>query len=370
MRGKELMAVANGPIIVVSDTHIGLQKSTPKRFAHFLEWLKKGLKTGTLPIVTLAGERENADPPEKLILLGDLFELWESRAADYANPVLDGSGVLDTLAHLPCDKIYVPGNHDDTAARYFKIDAVQNGHDFKVTPKHYPEQKEGERIGNMTYFFLHGHRFSRLWTPGVLKSFDFVRRSAYKAHEASPRTLRVGISVFGLVVILAQFSALGALWANLLRRLPAFVVFLLTVGTIVGWIVSAILAFAQVWRWLQRLWYTVNSERPSPLTERRFLNRVVGTLKYLNVGDLINLHYYRQVKDTIAADVVVFGHTHIPEISPPNADGTGKRFVNTGSWLKSNVLAYDTFAYIGEDGPRLLRWDDRARIAREFERSS
>jgi UDP-2,3-diacylglucosamine pyrophosphatase LpxH len=362
--------VANGPIIVVSDTHIGLQKRTPKRFAHFLEWLRKGLTTGTLPIVTLEGERENADPPEKLILLGDLFELWGPRAADYANPVLDGSGVLDTLVHLPCDKIYVPGNHDDTAARYFKIDAPQNGHDFRVIPKHYPEQKEGERIGTTTYFFLHGHQFSRLWTPGVLKSVDFVGRFAYEAHEASPRALRVGLTVFGLLAILTRLRTLGALWANVLRRLPAFVVLLLTVAMAVAWVVSAILAFAQVSRWLQRLWYVVNPERRSPLTERRFLNGIVGTSKYLNVGDLINLHYYRQVKDTITADVVVFGHTHVPEISPPNVGGTGKRFVNTGSWLNSDVLAYDTFAYIGQDGPRLFRWDDRARIAREFERSS
>jgi hypothetical protein len=68
--------VASGPIIVVSDTHIGLQKRTPKRFAHFLAWVNKGFATGRLPIVTLEGERKHADPPEKLILLGDFFELW------------------------------------------------------------------------------------------------------------------------------------------------------------------------------------------------------------------------------------------------------------------------------------------------------
>jgi len=362
--------VANGPIIVVSDTHIGLQKRTPKRFAHFLEWVKKGLTTGTLPIVTLEGERKNADPPEKLILLGDLFELWEPRAADCAGPVFDDSGVLDLLVHLPCDKIYVPGNHDDTAARHGKINVLQNGHDFRVISKHYPEQREGEQVGNTTYFFLHGHQFSRLRTPGVLESFDFVRRFAYEAHEASPRALRVGLTVFGLLAILTRLRTLGALWANMLRRLPAFVAFLLSVGSIVAWVFSAILAFAQVWRWLWRLRGAVKPERRSRLTERRFLNRIVGTSKYLNVGDLINLHYYRQVANTITADVIVFGHTHIPEISPPNVGGTGKRFVNTGSWLASDVLAYDTFAYIGKDGPRLLRWDDKARIAREFERIS
>jgi UDP-2,3-diacylglucosamine pyrophosphatase LpxH len=362
--------VANGPIIVVSDTHIGLQKRTPKRFAHFLQWLNKGLTTGTLPIVTLEGERKNANPPEKLILLGDFFELWGPRDADYANPVLDGSGVLDMLVHLPCDKIYVPGNHDDTAARYFKIKVPQNGHNFRVIPKHYPEQKEGERIGKTTYFFLHGHQFSRLWTPGVLKSFDFVGRFAYEAHEASPRALHAGLTVFAILSILTRLRTLGALWVNLLRRLPALVALLLTVGMVLAWVVSAILAFAQVWRWLQRLWFAVNPERPSPLTERRVLNRIVGTSKYLTIGDLINLQYHRQAKDTIKADVVVFGHTHMPEISPPNVAGTCKRFVNTGSWIKSDARAYDTFAYISKDGPLLLRWDNKARIAREFERGS
>jgi UDP-2,3-diacylglucosamine pyrophosphatase LpxH len=361
--------VANGPIIVVSDIHIGLQKKTPKRFAHFLAWLNMGFATGRLPIITLEGERASLNPPEKLILLGDVFELWGPRAADYANPVLDGSGILDTLVHLPCDKIYVPGNHDDSAARYFKINAHQNGHDFRVIPKHYPRQKGGERIGDTTYFFLHGHQFSRLLTPSVLKSVDFVGRFAYETHEASPRALRVGLIVFGLLSILMRLHALGAPWANFLKRLPTFVTFLLTVGTIVAWVISALLAFAQVWRWLQRLLYAIYPERQSPLTERRVLNRIVGTSKYLNVGDLINLHYYQQGRDTIRADVVVFGHTHMPEISPLNVGGTGKRFVNTGSWLKSDARAYDTFAYIAEDGPRLLRWDDRKRIAREFERA-
>jgi len=57
-----------------------------------------------------------------------------------------------------------------------------------------------------------------------------------------------------------------------------------------------------------------------------------------------------------------------------NIQGTNKKgFVNTGGWVESysrtegQVRPHDTFAYIDENGPQLLQWDDITGTAHEFE---
>jgi predicted phosphodiesterase len=371
---KERTIVESGPIIVVSDTHIGLQKGSAVRLTHFLEWLNKGLTAGTLPIQTSSGAFKDLRAPEKLILLGDFLDLWGPRAADYTIPIRDGYGILDSLFHLPCDKIYIPGNHDDVATRYFGIDARQNGYHLTIVPKHYPEQKEGVQIGNKTYFFIHGHQFSRLWgVRGVLKFFDFFGQFSYESYKMNKWALRVGFVVFllsliGLIILLlslmvAPLYAILIQWASLLGKLPVTATALLAVV----WVILGIFGFAFVWRKLQVLWYLIHPERGSDLTKARAFNRLIGKPKYRKIGELINGHYYRQGKDTITADVIVFGHTHVPELSPALEAAKGKMFVNTGSWIEGNFFQYDTFAYVDENGPQLLQWDDEERTAREFE---
>jgi UDP-2,3-diacylglucosamine pyrophosphatase LpxH len=364
--------VDNGPIIAISDTHIGLQQGSAVRLAHFLEWLKKGLNAGTLPIYTSNGESKNLRPPEKLILVGDFFDLWGPRAADYTIPIKDGYGILDSLFHLPCDKIYIPGNHDDVASRYSGIDARQNGHSLTVVPKHYPQQKEGLQIGSLTYFFIHGHQFS-LWRAGVvLKFFDFFGRFSYESYEVSPQTLRVGFIVFllsliGSIIFLfslafAPLYAILSQWTSVLGKLPVLVTALLAVV----WVILCIFGLAFVWRKLQLAWNLIHPPHGFRFMESRVFNLLIGKPKYRDIGELINGRYYRQGKDTVKADVIVFGHTHVPELSPALEAAKGKMFVNTGSWIEGTFFQYDTFAYIDEEGPQLLQWDDDAQTALEF----
>lgn len=54
-------------------------------------------------------------------------------------------------------------------------------------------------------------------------------------------------------------------------------------------------------------------------------------------------------------DVVVFGHTHKPEIS----DVPGGVYVNSGNWMRSS-----TFVVIEEGSVSLRRWHDRSEIGR------
>lgn len=57
------------------------------------------------------------------------------------------------------------------------------------------------------------------------------------------------------------------------------------------------------------------------------------------------------------ADVIVFGHTHYPEMCKPKK-GRLKLLVNTGSWIKqtNDEIDFDTFAYIDETS-RLVFFD-------------
>ena len=66
------MALGDGPIIVVSDTHFGFELKSKKRFGNFLLWL-----TSPKPkILTLKGEERTPEAPSKIILLGDILEKW------------------------------------------------------------------------------------------------------------------------------------------------------------------------------------------------------------------------------------------------------------------------------------------------------
>jgi UDP-2,3-diacylglucosamine pyrophosphatase LpxH len=359
--------VQRGPIIVVSDTHIGRQSESACRFEHFLDWLRAGLLAGTLIFHTQDGALKEVTAPEKLIILGDFLELWGPREADYANPVADGYRILDSLYHLRCDKIYVPGNHDDAAARYCRIDARQAGHHFTVIPKHYPDSHEGEQIGAKTYFFLHGHQFSRKWGARVVKFFDFIGQFSYASHAASPRALQAGFVVLLLSIILGPFSLLVKPWAYLLEELPVFVTAIMA-GV---WAVLCVLGVAWIWRRLQIAWNRPGREHMAGLTESGKFNRFIGKPKHVGIQEVVNRRYYDRGRDTINADIIIFGHTHMPELCF-EVKGTGKPggkrkgFVNTGSWVE-NSHQHDTFAYVGDEGPQLLQWDEETRTVREFE---
>jgi len=246
-RGADYMPI--DPILVVSDTHIGFQPKSAERFAHFLQWVGDRLRPAEgdgqnlagLPITTLDGVQKNLKAPKTLVLLGDFLDMWAPRNADYTSPVRDGYGILDVLFHLPCDKIYVPGNHDDVAARYVRIYPDQNNHPFTVVPKYYPQEavKQGVQIGGLTYFFLHGHQFSKLWGVPVLKFFDFVGRTSYESYEVSPGALLVGIAVLAFSVLLGIYSWIFPSWLSLLGQLPTAAAALLAIV----WVTLGVLGF-------------------------------------------------------------------------------------------------------------------------------
>jgi UDP-2,3-diacylglucosamine pyrophosphatase LpxH len=73
--------------IIVSDVHLGSEKCNQKEFCHFLEWVR-GLEIK--PEVIKCKDKEiKIKKPDKMILLGDILELWGPRDGDRDNVIKD-----------------------------------------------------------------------------------------------------------------------------------------------------------------------------------------------------------------------------------------------------------------------------------------
>ena len=150
---------------------------------------------------------------------------------------------------------------------------------------------------------------------------------------------------------------------------------------LLGWGFLVFLSAVWIFSWVTRLYYhTTCPGFPSALRDAE-----------IEIVELSARANFRKEIDTINADVVVFGHTHVPE-KCYDVEGTKKQLVNGGSWItyedrKSDCglidrlrlgvrrsklrkrhkgNAHDTFVYIDRDGPLLLRWDDDENCVREL----
>jgi predicted phosphodiesterase len=108
-------------IIVVSDLHLGGNEDpgTAERFCAFLDFLNEGISLGKLPrseCPSAKGDKPAKKvfyPPEKIILLGDFLELWDSRDSDRNHAMLDMFFPFLKMQNMDCDVVYVTGNHDE-----------------------------------------------------------------------------------------------------------------------------------------------------------------------------------------------------------------------------------------------------------------
>lgn len=116
-------------IIVVSDLHLGGMEDpgTGERFTRFLKYLSTDFIS--VPVICQSGNTTKTDeparnkrlfPPEKIILLGDILELWDSRNQDRNCSFLDAFLPFLTMRDMDCDVIYVTGNHDEDVAEFIE----------------------------------------------------------------------------------------------------------------------------------------------------------------------------------------------------------------------------------------------------------
>jgi UDP-2,3-diacylglucosamine pyrophosphatase LpxH len=356
------MTISDGPVIVVSDTHFGFESESKARFGNFLQWLA----TSDRKILTINGEKI-LEAPSKIILLGDILEYWAPRNGDASLALKDSFDPFNLLFTLTPEIIYISGNHDHVIGSY-EDDYVLENRRLLVRSDHYPDdlstkpgkKYKGEQIGDKTYFFLHGHQLDFFRFSAVLRFGDFMGQNIAMSRNAKRSTW------FGAVLLV--FSVLAALLTNRFPRLFKRLAGFLQSESLLSFPVTVVFLLWGFFLFLGVLWiFGVLARAYYEYT------RHLGQIRYrskssqrIDVQELILKHHYKAEKDTIDADVIVFGHTHVPEVSPADAYGTHKRFINSGSWIKYSDRRFDTFVYIDRDGPLLLQWDDGKRSVREI----
>lgn len=150
-------------IIVVSDLHLGggEDTGTSARFCRFLDRVAK------LDANTLVDDM-HVYPPAKVILLGDIFDLWDPRDQDRDNVYIDGIAPFLKLGGLGCDLVYVTGNHDeDIGDIRHALDRRSMGHSMplldntrmSIYKRIYPHIDHCLEFGGIRYSFPHGQQF-------------------------------------------------------------------------------------------------------------------------------------------------------------------------------------------------------------------
>ena len=161
--------------IVVSDVHLGSDSSNQSEFCDFLEWVR-GLNNQSKKVNYNDSECKDSEvtiiKPEKMVLLGDILELWDPKDGNRDNVIMQGMKPFSILSEADFEKIYVVGNHDDSLGEledYVNFVALPNGTKFEVHDSHYPEADKQTGIprgfnagkGDRKYFFLHGQQFDK-----------------------------------------------------------------------------------------------------------------------------------------------------------------------------------------------------------------
>lgn len=362
--------MSNGPVLVISDIHLGFEDESSKRFQDFTEYLTEWVRNRETTIEETdnnTGEKtiEKLAEPQKIILLGDMLDLWISRDSNTLRPYLQSFNPLSSLIALNREIVYLVGNHDwivkhyDTGKPYQLPDRAP----FTVYGDTYPPKAHGrmigERIGKRTYLFLHGHQFDPIFRhQSMLRFGDFMGFSSANAGGLK------WFTVFGGVVFLATLClVLSPLLVNWLPPLltslaahlqdPVFAVITL----FFGWFVAAIVFFGVLWLFnmLARAYYGY-SLWPGLTRKGKDLFQLRGK----TLHEIIGTFHFDKVARNVDAEIIITGHTHMPKIyTHPN--WPDKLVINCGSWIEQRGNKRDTFVYIDGRGPRLLQWHENGR---------
>ncbi len=229
---------------------------------------------------------------------------------------------------------------------------IGRGYDHSIDPRYM-------KVGKTTYYFIHGHQFDR--------SFKFFGRlSAIPGLMASlNNSLTPWLPPKGLGSIIAFLILL------LISRAGPSSFFILSSQSIIFFVVviaTGLIGIPKVFTALQGpLWkYVVNpiwralgytgkhSLKPKYKTGRELTRAGSWWSKlFYDRGS-----FYDPSKDTIQADAIVLGHTHVPEISLPDETGISKALINTGSWVTDDKpTPKNTVVAIDNKGTALLKWE-------------
>lgn len=345
------MGDAKKSIIVVADTHFGLYTDSeacdPNAFADFLDWIKD-IEEGKKRELKI-GAWDSADaettlvlePPEKIIFLGDILELWTaSNEAVFSSTMY----IIQLLSKLNCEKIYVLGNHDYdlflsiTREGGNKISYPLGASDITIIEKEYWISKGGEN-----YCFLHGQQFDKLFALPSWKFMGPIRKAALAFGDYAWILVALCLANFILQTIVGAWGVTDMVLTLLLIAvsLPYWFLFL-----------------------SRRVWNRVTTIKFNPESVQK---------KYKKRRKSLWEKFSEKLTEKSEILNVVYGHTHtIDNWSEEQFDESADGFVRTlmevfniPSWIKNissekesikNEISH-VFLYITESGSDFIGWD-------------
>ncbi len=250
------------------------------------------------------------------------MDLWNPKNGDRNNIIKDFARPFYLLSTINCDKIYVVGNHDDSLGELEgkdNFDILNNGKRFVIYNRYYPKKDKksgkahGIKIGNRSYFFLHGHQFdknqailkhiNKLWNP--INWFQDLFNVKF-----TKKYWKANFVIFLFLLICEKYF--------LMRDFPQPSFFdNLSWAMIIGFF--ALSSIPGIVANTQGIIY--NSTRPMDKTAEQ----------------VIKHRYYQKNKETIDSDVIVFGHTHFASSYELITKAGTKLFLNTGCWIGKDI---------------------------------
>ena len=313
----------------------------PNAFADFLNWIKdlEESKTNKLKIGAWGsvhgGTTQVLLPPEKIILLGDILELWTASNESIFASTMD---IMQLLSKLNCEKIYVLGNHDHDLIK-IKGRYPLGASDIEIIEEdEYWISKGGER-----YCFLHGQQFDKLfiWKPEKLMAP--IRMAALAFGDYTWILVALCLANFIIQTIVGVWGVADIMLTLLLTAVSLPYSFLF---------------------FSRRIWNYFSTIKFNPKSVHE---------KYEKKRTLLWEKFSKKLNEKSDVLTIVHGHTHtidnwIEEGRVESNGGYWRTFMevfNIPSWVKNtseekesikNEISH-AFLYITEHGSDVFGWD-------------
>ena len=294
--------------------------------------------------------------PGKLILLGDILELWDSsqRAVEMC-----GDSILQTLSKLRCEKLYVLGNHDNLLSELAGSSYPSGATPMLLTTPIYPLEKDKGAIEPMetddaAYLFVHGQQFDRCFVAsrGLDRLIGF---------------LRDGAAAFGAYSKLLTLAFMVALATSLWNPVPYL--------SPVFWLATLMLALVGI-PWIFITFARAGFNRVKTRKHNR-KGAIEGFQKWWSNWTRPRLQTFLEQQGRHIN--IIYGHTHLADVIDRQAINSGLKnkivddvtLINVPAWVHDTKIQYQdvlraAFLYIHEKGYEFFGWDWEANVPRHI----
>lgn len=408
---QKLILHSNRSIIVVSDLHLGLStddhQSPTADFSVFLQFIQSLFLGG--PIVpnhqvTVDEKSRKLLPPEKIILLGDIIDLWSPRDDSRASVLQDVYPLIHPLNkflstldrellsvrgnknedEVKFEIVYIAGNHDDEIAEFGG--SYGPGLFHSTTPRSESPDREGPHDKNIvaSTIFRNLTIANRHWPPDFMckdrkKLYTGIQDDTCKDEEKLYTGIQVGNHSY-FFMHGQQFDLLFNV-AGVFKNYPGWVsknYMLFRTHPEIKWFFRALFGLSLVYvvaksldlistmfDWVMYFVFGLSlviilfSIEPS--TFRKFWDGISRRqkVKTESIQTIIDNGFWKEdLGKNILADTIVFGHTHVADDSKAKylQKPHERRFINSGSW--GDLGKENTFVYIDAEGPVLFSWPE------------